>query len=259
VRHFFYTSVRPKLKNVAAKLGYERGASPQLKVIPTDFDEQTKRIIRAVDGYTMTSPERLEALVSAVRYVVTNNIAGDFVECGVWRGGSTMAAALTLKDMHDDQRNLYLYDTFEGMSAPTDDDITFDGQSAEKVFNDRKLSQDSSEWCKSTLDEVKEGMAKTNYPIDKTYYIKGKVEETIPREMPANAVSILRLDTDFYESTRHELRHLFPRLVKGGVLIIDDYGHWEGSKKAVDEYIAENKLQLLLNRVDDSGRIAIKM
>jgi hypothetical protein len=71
-------------------------------------------------------------------------------------------------------------------------------------------------------------------------------------------IAVLRLDTDFYESTRHELRHLYPRLVHGGVLIIDDYGHWAGARKAVDEYIAEEGIRLLLNRIDYTGRIAIK-
>src|ERR1051325_10354963 len=89
------------------------------------------------------------------------------------------------------------------------------------------------------------------------YTLEGTVEETIPAQAPER-IALLRLDTDWYESTRHELVHLYPRLVPGGVLIIDDYGHWEGARKAVDEYIAQNNLRLFLNRIDYAGRLAIK-
>jgi O-methyltransferase len=86
----------------------------------------------------------------------------------------------------------------------------------------------------------------------------GKVEDTFPKDTP-DKIAILRLDTDWYESTRHELIHLYPKLSIGGVLIIDDYGHWEGARKAVDEYINDNTLRILLNRIDYTGRIAVKM
>jgi hypothetical protein len=100
-------------------------------------------------------------------------------------------------------------------------------------------------------------MAMTNYPQDKLNYVVGKVEDTIPETLPRK-IALLRLDTDWYESTLHELNHLYPLLTEGGVLIIDDYGHWQGAKKAVDEYIEKNKLKILLNRIDYTGRIAIK-
>jgi O-methyltransferase len=88
--------------------------------------------------------------------------------------------------------------------------------------------------------------------------VKGKVEDTVPKNAPEK-IALLRLDTDWYESTRRELVHLFPRLVPGGVLIIDDYGHWQGARKAVDEYIAGNQVKILLNRVDYTGRIGVKI
>ena len=84
------------------------------------------------------------------------------------------------------------------------------------------------------------------------------MEETIPTHIP-HAISLLRLDTDWYESTKHELTHLFPLLSPGGVIIIDDYGHWQGAKKAVDEYFEENKIKILLNRIDYTGRIGVKL
>ena len=77
----------------------------------------------------------------------------------------------------------------------------------------------------------------------------------IPKYLPGE-IALLRLDTDWYKSTQHELIHLYPLLVGSGVLIIDDYGHWQGAKKAVDEYFSDKKI--LLNRIDYTGRISIK-
>jgi hypothetical protein len=144
------------------------------------------------------------------------------------------------------------------MNAPTEHDVALVGKRADATFADRQLSADSSEWCRSPLEEVERNLASTGYPRDKLHFIKGKVEETLPSQMPRGPIAILRLDTDWYESTRHELLHLYPRLVRGGVLVIDDYGHWAGARKAVDDYIAEHKLCLLLNRVDYTARIAVK-
>jgi hypothetical protein len=100
-------------------------------------------------------------------------------------------------------------------------------------------------------------MALSGYDAARLRFVKGKVEDTVPAQAPAR-IAILRLDTDWYESTRHELEHLDPRLSPGGVLIIDDYGHWAGCRQAVDEYFASRKLHALLNRVDYTGRIAVK-
>ncbi len=255
---FYRHTVRPKLERLARTIGIESSRARRARSLPADFDEPTRRAIAAVSEYTMTSPERVQALVNAARYVVANGIEGDFVECGVWRGGSSMAVALTFKELGDVSRHLYLYDTYEGMNAPTEHDVTLDGERADATFADRRLSDDASDWCRSPLDDVEQNLAKTGYPRAKLHFVKGKVEETIPAEMPNGPIALLRLDTDWYESTRHELEHLYPRLVRGGVLIIDDYGHWAGARKAVDDYIAEQKLCLLLNRVDYTARIAVK-
>jgi len=254
---FYRTSVRPRLRQIAVSLGLKRSRAEKAQ-IPPDFDDQTRRLFTAVAEYTMTGPERIEALVNAVRYVVANGIEGDFVECGVWRGGSSMAAALALKELGDERRHLYLYDTFEGMSAPTVEDVAIDGAAAAPTFVRRKLDEDSSDWCRSPLDDVRRNLESTGYAAAHLHFIKGKVEATLPAEMPRGAIAILRLDTDWYESTRHELKILYPRLVRGGVLIVDDYGHWRGARKAVDEYLAETHQPLLLNRVDYTARIAVK-
>ncbi len=227
--------------------------------LPPDFDELTVRIIHAVNQFTMTSPERIAVLVQAVRYVVENRIDGAIVEYGVWRGGSTMAAALTLKELGDETREIYLYDTFAGTSAPTDADVDITGASAQRKFGDRKTSEESSTWCLSTLDETRENVFSTGYPRNQFHFVEGKVEDTIPANSPSGAIAILQLDSDWYESTKHELIHLFPLLSHKGVILIDDYGRWQGTKKAVDEYILENKLCILLNRIDFSRRIGLKI
>jgi len=214
-----------------------------------DVDESTLAILRRVLPYTMTSPARIVAVCSAVRYVEANSIPGVFVECGVWKGGSSMAAALTFKT----PRPFFLFDTFEGMSAPTEHDRrAASGKSASETLQNADRS--ASIWCYSPLDDVKRNISSTGYPDSHVTYVKGKVEDTVPGSAPGQ-IAILRLDTDWYESTRHELEHLYPRLSPGGVLIIDDYGYWTGARKAVDEYFGGS---VYLSRIDQTGRVAIK-
>lgn len=213
------------------------------------------KIFQQCKPYTMTSIERMYALYNAVKYIVHNNIEGDFVECGVWRGGSSMMIALTLNSMNVNNRQILLYDTFEGMSEPTEKDVDFRGGNADSLLKQNVQDKQNSVWCLADLQDVQNNMKMTNYPSHNIQFVQGKVEDTIPRTISEN-IALLRLDTDWYESTAHELNYLYPKLIKKGVLIIDDYGHWEGCRKAVDEYFAGNTL--LLNRIDYTGRIAIK-
>jgi O-methyltransferase len=224
---------------------------------PPDFDNAGIELIKAVKPFTMTSPERIFALCEAVKYVVGNDIPGDIVECGVWKGGSMRAVAQTLVDLKSFDKKLYLFDTFEGMSAPTEADVSIDNKSASSLLRADNKDKESSVWCFADVDSVKAVVNSVGYPADKIHYIKGMVEQTIPANAPSS-ISLLRLDTDWYESTKHELIHLYPRISPNGVLIIDDYGHWKGARKAVDEYIKENKIKLLLNRIDYTGRIGVK-
>lgn len=224
--------------------------------LPPDFDGRTAEVCNAVASYTMTSPERIAALVEAVRYVSRHSIPGDVVECGVWRGGSMMAVAQTLLDLGD-LRRLHLFDTFDGMPPPAEIDRDRTGSAAADLMASSD-KETSSVWARSPLDEVRRNLRGTGYPEELVQFVVGRVEETVPARAP-DTIAILRLDTDWYESTRHELVHLFPRLSVGGVLIIDDYGHWEGARKAVDEYLAESGVRLLLNRIDVTGRIAVKL
>lgn len=244
------------LKRIINLLGFDVKRHKKFE-FPKDFSELSINICKKVKPFTMTSYERINSLVNAVQYIVKNDIKGAIVECGVWKGGSSMAIALTLKELNSEHRELYLYDTFSGMSAPSDVDISTCGESAQEEFSRTKISEDSSNWCLSNLDEVKGNMNSTAYNKDNIHFIEGKVEETIPKTIP-NEIALLRLDTDWYQSTKHELIHLFPLLKKNGVLIIDDYGYWQGAKKAVDEYLSEKNVKILLNRIDYTGRIAVK-
>jgi O-methyltransferase len=222
---------------------------------PADFEESDIELYRRVGPYTMTTPPRLYALVRAVEYVAARDIPGAVVECGVWRGGSMMAVALTLLRLGKTDRELYLFDTFSGMTAPTDEDVKRSGERAADLLADE--SADSDIWAIASLDEVRAAVLAVGYPEERIHFVQGPVEETLPGEAPSE-IALLRLDTDWYSSTKHELVHLYPRLTTGGVLILDDYGYWQGARRAVDEYLSENELTLLLNRVDNTARIAVK-
>lgn len=225
--------------------------------IPPDFEAIHERIVKAVGPYTMTSPERLFGLIDATRYLVRHGIAGEIVECGVYKGGSMMAAAMTLMELGETDRELYLFDTFEGMPAPTAVDVDLHGNSAREEYDRRQSRGEGERWMASSLEKVREAVLSTGYPAERVHLTKGTVEETLPGTAPEH-IALLRLDTDWYESTRHELEHLWPRLVPKGVLIIDDYGHFQGARKAVDEYFAEQGLPVLLSRLDYTGRMLVK-
>lgn len=226
--------------------------------LPSDFEEESTKFISLVSGKTMTSPERLNSLIGATKYISSNNIEGAIVECGVWRGGSMMTVAYTLQGLSSTNRDLYLFDTYEGMPPPSEKDITFFNVYANSLLNSADEKQREAYVCYSSLEDVKRNLYSTGYPKQKIHFLPGKVEDTIPEQAPEK-IALLRLDTDWYESTRHELEHLFPRLAVGGVIIIDDYGYWKGCKEATDEYIEAQKIPLLLNRIDMTGRIGVKL
>lgn len=222
----------------------------------SDIDPATVKIIERTLEFTRTSQERVFQLVEALRYVTAANIPGSIVECGVWRGGSMMAAALALLDLGKRDRVLQLFDTFEGMTPPTAADVSASGEAAEGKFRATQRANGSN-WQYASLEDVKANMLSTGYDPANIQFIQGPVEQTLPERAPEQ-IAVLRLDTDWYESTLHEMRHLYPRLARGGILIIDDYGSWQGCRKAVDEYFQEQNLHVFLGRVDSSCRILVK-
>jgi hypothetical protein len=209
--------------------------------------------------FSMTSYERLWATCSAVKYIKKNDIEGDFVECGVWRGGNSILMALIAKNLGINNKRFFLYDTFEGMTDPSFIDKDLSGVYAKDLLKSTKKVNGNNIWCIAGLDDVKNNFLKSSYPLELVNFIKGDVAETLRKEenLP-DKISLLRLDTDWYESTKVELEVLFPLLVKGGVCIIDDYGHWQGAKKAVDEYFIRQNFFPLMNVTDYTGRVFIK-
>lgn len=245
------------IRQALRTLGFDLIRLGPQETFSEDIPAASVETYKKVRPYTMTSAERIFSLCDAVRYIHEHRIEGDIVECGVWKGGSMMAVADTLLKLGERERRLYLFDTFEGMAPPTANDVDIDGVTAEALLNASDKAKDDSVWCRAGLDIVKQAVGSIGYPADNIHYVQGMVEQTIPQNAPEK-IALLRLDTDWYESTRHEMEHLFPRLVKGGVLIIDDYGHWQGARKAVDEYLAQHGIRLFLNRIDYTGRIAVK-
>ncbi len=225
--------------------------------VPHELEKDFLDLYSQVRPFTMTTPERLYAAYKAAQYVADNNIPGSIVECGVWKGGSCMMMALALLKKGIRDRELYLYDTYEGMPEPGEKDKSLGGNSAYGTWKDNQTT-DVNTWCYSPLEEVQNNLSSTGYPKDKIHFVKGKVEDTIPQTLPGS-IALLRLDTDWFDSTYHEMQHLYPLLATKGVLIIDDYGHWQGAREAVDKYFTENKISMLLNRIDYTGRIGIKV
>ncbi len=189
--------------------------------------------------YTMTSPECIAAMVGALQSNDANQIEGDIVECGVWKGGNIILARA-----HSPHRICWAYDTFCGMTPPTD----IDGKWAKEKFAIRseighmsKKSQMPGKWLAIPADDVKDNLrAFGTFDETKLRFVEGPVEETLldAGNLPEQ-ISLLRLDTDWHSSTKMELETLYPRLSVGGTLIVDDYGHWQGSRIATDEYFAD--------------------
>ena len=226
--------------------------------LPGDATAADAAVIAALRPYSMTSAERLWTVLNAVRYVVAEGVPGDIVECGVWRGGSMMAAAGELLRQGDTSRRLWLYDTYAGMTDPTSADVeTGTGVTAAQMLTSTPVGDGNNVWCLAGLADVEANMRSTGYPMDQVSFIEGDVALTLNATSPTR-IALLRLDTDWYESTKVSLEVLYPRLTVGGVCILDDYGHWEGARKAVDEYFAARGPRPLMHPIDYSGRVFIK-
>ena len=239
------------IKKLLKKLGYNYFKSKNDRAIEEITPYENKLINKCLK-YSMTTKVRMWSLLNSINYIYNNNIQGDFVECGVWRGGNLILYEL-LNQKYNLDKKVFGFDTFEGMPMPGEHDFKYNNLSAMDLYN-RKVKIENN-WCKSTLDEVKRNIL-TECSNVNVKLIKGKVENTLlVKENIPDKISILRLDTDFYESTKIELEILFPKLEKNGVLIIDDYGSYKGARKAVDEYF---KKKAFLIYIDHTCRLLIK-
>ena len=179
-------------------------------------------IVEFVKPYTAVSVERIQNVLDLVERVVREDIPGDLAEVGVWKGGVIMAMALKCKQLGVSRR-IHLYDTFAGMTEPTHHDVDLNNYSASSMFEAVK--------CEAGIDEVVRNLAQVEY--SHFVYHVGDITKAHPSTFPTFA--LLRLDTDWYESTKFELTYMEPRVSPFGFVIVDDYGHWKGSRKAVDE------------------------
>jgi hypothetical protein len=245
---------------ILRRLGYSITLNKSTdRQFPVELSPEECGIITEVmeSNLTMVSFERLVATALACKYVEDNSIQGDFVECGVWRGGNSILAT-KLFNLYGSTRNVWLFDTFAGMSEPTEVDKDARGVPAIHKYLG-SLNQGHNEWAYASLNDVKRQFEIRGLLNSNVFFVKGDVLETLKGENVPSQISILRLDTDWYESTKAELEELYPRVVTGGCLIIDDYGHWQGSRLAVDEYFEKNKNRPYLQYTDYTGRAGVKL
>ena len=192
---------------------------------------------------TQLNYERLICNINSIEHIITNNIDGDIVEIGVWRGGSMLAMLLSLEELNSTDRKIHLYDTFDGMTEPTEYDVMH-GVSALDFTKAHYNTNDISVMCKVTIDEVKNNIqTNCNYPKELINYHKGDILKT---DFFPDKISVLRLDTDWYESTKFELDNFYDRVSIGGIVIIDDYGCWDGARKAVHEFLDSRHISVNL-------------
>lgn len=226
-----------------------------------------------VSPYSMTSSERINSLFDSLEFVRNNNIKGDYVECGVWRGGNILGMLKYLEFHNNIEPNVWLYDTFCGMTTPDNNvDLTYNNQTAADILDSKyweeikkALSQDDypkekkqfileQVFAWSTLDEVKLTLSSSKYPEEKIKYVIGDICQTLlDKNNVPEKIALLRLDTDWYNSTKIELDVLWEKLEIGAPCIIDDYGHWQGCKKAVDEFLSTLPVEHEIEQIDYTG------
>jgi O-methyltransferase len=245
-------SVYRSLQGLARRFGYNFEVNAfSNRGFPSYVEPDFIKLVDKYRNKTMVPWGGLHMAYRAARYVAENNLPGAVVECGVWRGGCALLMADAIAQAGGSY-DFYLYDTYAGMSEPGDEDTSVVGH-ARAFFDKAKRGKGRVDWCYASVDEVGANIEASGNTRERFKLIVGKVEDTIPGTVPAE-IALLRLDTDWYESTQHEMEHLFPRLVPGGVFICDDYGFWLGAQKAVDEYLATLDEPFLLTVDSSTGR-----
>lgn len=258
--------IKQSIKRALEVTGFEirrRGGYDYTTVSPVEFSKSDLEILRYVihKRFTMGSRERVVATINACKHAIQAGIGGDFVECGVWRGGNSIAAKLTFENYGSDKK-VWLFDTFTGMTPPTEHDTTrFSEKSAAERFAEAQTGE-HNEWCFASLEDVQANFKSAGADMAGVRFIAGDVTKTLAEEdnLP-DELCALRLDTDFYDSTKAELEVLYPRLSIGGSLLIDDFGHWDGARRAVEEYLEglPARARPLLHYTDYSGRMGVKV
>lgn len=260
---FVPRGVKQYAKRLVRDLGYTLTPLPDPNLISPDLDDRFIELVRGMHNIG-TFEMKQHTTYSAVEYVVKAGLDGDLIECGVYQGRQVLMMAQTLKSYGVMDRDIYLYDTFAGQIKPTVEDYK-DKENPESSFQANlarwekgQITGASKSWKVATVEEVRSNVYRSGYPHERFHFIEGDVLRTLPNDRHAR-IAVLRLDTDWYESTKHELNCLYERVVVGGVLIIDDYGRWRGCRKAVDEFFATLGARApLLVRTGGSERLCIK-
>lgn len=261
--------IKRKLKQVALQLGYEIQKTGRPQRLGYDLESEAEDLIRRVQPYTMLSKERLVTLFQQVVHCEQNSVPGDYVECGVWKGGAVALMALANMKAGKSRRNIHLFDAFTEICEPDKD---LDGERA--VWEAKEWSKSGGTGGKlsplkgiydhfggpGSLEGNRELLTKqVGYDPNFLHFHKGWFQETLPRDSSQiTQIAILRLDGDWYASTRVCLEFLYNKVVRGGFIIIDDYGAYDGCRKAVDEFRKTNGISDYLHHIDQAGRYWIK-
>jgi O-methyltransferase len=191
---------------------------------------------------TMVGVKRLDHVLDCAVAAVEQDVPGDFIETGVWRGGVTILMRGVLAALGDDTRSVWVADSFEGLPAP---DI-------ERYPADTGLDWSHVEMLKVDVDTVRANFERYDLLDDQVRFLVGWFADTLPAA-PIERLALLRLDGDLYGSTRDALDALYPKVSPGGFVIVDDYGGWESCRRAVDDYRAEHGITAPINAVDWTG------
>ncbi len=247
--------LKNQIKNFFNRFGYELINKNQ-KI--AELSESDKDLINLVSNYSMTPQIRIFNLLQSLRHLKHKNIEGDYVECGVWKGGNLILFKKFLENENQkEKKSIYAFDTFEGMTEPdkNDYDLSNHLDAIDLMKSDKNKS--SNIWGVCSIENVKKNLSKNLKNLNGINLIKGPVEKTLTiKENIPDCISLLRLDTDWYSSTKKELEVLYEKVTPGGIIIIDDYGHWGGAKKAVDEFFKDK--YVWMHYVDYACRLIIK-
>ena len=189
-------------------------------------------------GFTMAGHYRLDNVRMCVEDVLEKQVPGDFIETGVWRGGTTIFMRALLQAYGVKNRKVWVADSFEGLPAPKNKD---DGQDLSDVQE-----------LKISLEQVQANFAEFDLLDDQVKFLKGWFCDTLPHA-PIDKLAILRLDGDMYSSTMDALQALFDKVSPGGYVIVDDYYSWESCKAAVTDFLKERSLSPEITKIDWTG------
>jgi hypothetical protein len=257
--------VKSSLKSLFDALGYEVKPKPVSDdAFDNDFDREAHAQIARVRAHSMLPYARLYSLYEQAVYCERAGIPGAFVECGVWKGGAMGLMALANQMHGRAPRDLHLFDSFEGIPEP---DESVDGA---RAIAEARAAGGAARGNLVPLGGMYEspGTLEANrallegiigYDPARLHYHAGWFQQTLPRDVAAiGPIAILRLDGDWYASTKICLDHLFDRVVTRGFVIVDDYGRYDGCRRAADEFLGARGIETYLHRIDSEARYWIK-